>query len=186
MTHVSDRYARERGEDNRGGRPTLYTRELADSVLALIVVEAMSLTAACEAVCVKKGTFLGWVVDDIDGLFNRYQRSKKIRAWARIEEIGDIADDGSNDWMEQEDKKGNISIVLNREHVARSELRVKTRQWEASKILRNEFGDKLEIGGELALKLKGAREQLAGLLGGEDPEGGTPGAPESTGEGGQT
>jgi hypothetical protein len=74
-------------------------------------------------------------------------------AYARAREIGyehwadesvEIADNAANDWMERVRKDGEIETVLNREHVARSELRINTRKWMLSKMLPKKFGDRIE------------------------------------------
>ncbi|WP_074633943.1 hypothetical protein [Nitrosospira multiformis] len=46
----------------------------------------------------------------------------------------DIADDGSNDWMESHDPE-NRGWQFNGEHVQRSRLRVETRKWFLSKLM---------------------------------------------------
>jgi hypothetical protein len=61
------------------------------------------------------------------------------------EEILDIADDGSNDWMEKLDKDGkSVGWAVNGEAVQRSKLRVDARKWIASKLKPKKYGDKLD------------------------------------------
>jgi hypothetical protein len=70
-----------------------------------------------------------------------------MEAWA--DEIVDICDDASNDWMERnngDDKES--SWVLNGEHVQRSRLRIDTRKWLLSKLKPEKYGDKLQHGGD--------------------------------------
>ena len=57
-----------------------------------------------------------------------------------FEEILDIADDGSNDYMET---KGGYKI--NSESIARSRLRIDARKWIMSKMQPKKYGDKLEL-----------------------------------------
>ncbi len=58
----------------------------------------------------------------------QYVRAKEEGAEAIAEELFDIADDGTNDWMEKLDKDGEaIGYQLNGEHVQRSKLRIDTR-----------------------------------------------------------
>lgn len=54
------------------------------------------------------------------------------------DEIIEIADDGSNDWMEREGK-----AAPNGEMVNRSRLRVDTRKWLMSKMAPKKYGDKM-------------------------------------------
>lgn len=51
------------------------------------------------------------------------------------DELLDIADDGTNDWMLRNDDGENVSYSLNGEHVQRSRLRVDTRKWLLSKLI---------------------------------------------------
>jgi hypothetical protein len=46
---------------------------------------------------------------------------------AIAEEILDIADDASNDWMQRKRQNGTVDIVLDSDHVQRSKLRIETR-----------------------------------------------------------
>lgn len=64
------------------------------------------------------------------------------------DEVIDISDDGSNDWMERnhgEDKQSTWTI--NGEHVQRSRLRVDTRKWLLSKLKPERYGDRVEHSG---------------------------------------
>jgi hypothetical protein len=61
------------------------------------------------------------------------------------EEIIEISDDGSNDWMEQETKNGNLITVPDHEHIARSRLRVDSRKWLLSKMRPDKYGDKTAL-----------------------------------------
>ncbi|EDT6018112.1 DNA packaging protein, partial [Salmonella enterica subsp. enterica] len=64
---------------------------------------------------------------------------------AIAEELFDIADDGTNDWMEKLDKDGEaIGYQLNGEHVQRSKLRIDTRKWYLSKIMPKKYGDRIQ------------------------------------------
>lgn len=65
-------------------------------------------------------------------------------AWA--DEALEIADNGSNDWMADNDPD-NPGYKLNGEHVQRSKLRVETRKWYAGRMNPKTYGDKLAVGG---------------------------------------
>jgi hypothetical protein len=70
-------------------------------------------------------------------------REALLEHWA--EEINEIADDGSNDWMQRELANGRIVTVVDDEHISRSRLRVDTRKWLLSKLLPKRFGDSTEV-----------------------------------------
>lgn len=58
----------------------------------------------------------------------------------------DIADDGSNDWMERKNADGeNIGWQENGEALRRSALRVSTRQWIAEKLKPKKYGNKVAL-----------------------------------------
>lgn len=60
------------------------------------------------------------------------------------DEVIDISDDGSNDWMEKFSKEGEaIGWTINGEHVQRSKLRVDTRKWLLSKCLPKIYGERV-------------------------------------------
>ena len=89
--------------------------------------------------CVK--TVFNWFGSHPEFL-QQYARAKEESADALAEEILDIADDGSNDWMIRHDKDGEEGWQLNGEHVQRSRLRVDSRKWIASKLKPKKYGDK--------------------------------------------
>ena len=75
----------------------------------------------------------------------QYAQAKEESADALVEDILDIADDGTNDWMEMKDKEGAIEgWRQNGEALQRSRLRVDTRKWIASKLKAKKYGDKVE------------------------------------------
>jgi len=74
----------------------------------------------------------------------QYARAKEESADALFEELLEIADDGTNDWMERQNAEGeNIGWQLNGEHVQRSRLRLDTRKWALSKLKPKKYGDRI-------------------------------------------
>nr|WP_321525159.1 terminase small subunit protein [uncultured Cohaesibacter sp.] len=69
-----------------------------------------------------------------------YQFACDIRLETRLDEIIDIADDGTNDWMERQTSSGDTVTVVDHEHIQRSKLRIEARQWEASKLKPKKYG----------------------------------------------
>lgn len=62
------------------------------------------------------------------------------------EEILEISDDGTNDWMKR--KVGDEVIdVVDHEHIQRSKLRVDSRKWLMSKIAPKRYGEKVAVTG---------------------------------------
>lgn len=75
---------------------------------------------------------------------DQYVKAKAESADALVEEIIDIADSGSNDWMENNDPN-NPGYRVNGEHIQRSRLRVDSRKWIASKLKPKKYGEKLDM-----------------------------------------
>jgi hypothetical protein len=67
---------------------------------------------------------------------------------AMADELLDIADDGSNDWMERETRAG-IVIQLNSEAVQRSKLRLEARQWLLERLRRELYGKSEHVTGDV-------------------------------------
>lgn len=81
-----------------------------------------------------------------EGFLNQYKAAKEEQADAMAEEMLDIADDGTNDWMEVRDSEGaTIGYKVNGEHVQRSRLRIDTRKWLASKLKPKKYSEKLDM-----------------------------------------
>lgn len=92
-------------------------------------------------------SIMSWIGADTV-LLEKYTRAKEAQADFMADEILDIADDGTNDWMERHDKEGeNVGYQINGEHVQRSRLRIESRKWLASKLKPKKYGDKLAVGG---------------------------------------
>lgn len=77
---------------------------------------------------------------------DQYARAKEESADTHADDILEISDDGSNDWMERH-AKDSPGWVVNGEHIQRSRLRVEARKWIASKLKPKKYGDKVAIGG---------------------------------------
>lgn len=125
------------------GRPSDFTPELADRICAEIS-QGFSLRTICKAddmPCV--ATIFNWFRKH-PTFVEQYARAKDEQADSLVEEILDIADDGSNDWMERTGKDGeSVGWQLNGEHVQRSKLRVDSRKWIASKLKPKKYGERI-------------------------------------------
>ena len=87
------------------------------------------------------GTFLRWVSED-EKLSEHYARAMEIRADIMFEEMLEIADDGSNDFMTI--TKGDKEYeVENKEWVNRSKLRVDARKWILARMTPKKYSERL-------------------------------------------
>lgn len=125
------------------GRPSTYTQEIADEICA-VLAEGKSLRTVCRAdhlPCV--ATVFNWFRSK-EGFLEQYTRAKEESADALTEEMVDIADDGTNDWMaSHSDEEGALRYQINGEHIQRSRLRIETRKWLSSKLKPKKYGDKI-------------------------------------------
>jgi hypothetical protein len=78
------------------------------------------------------------------GFLEQYEKAKQESTDAMAEDILDIADDGTNDYMENEDGK----TQYNGDSVQRARLRVDTRKWLMAKMKPKKYGEKLELSGD--------------------------------------
>lgn len=130
-------------ETNPVGRPSDYTQELADKICAKLA-QGESLRTVCkEEEMPSVVTVFSWMRKHEEFL-NQYTRAKEESADALSDEMLDIADDGSNDWMEVH-KGGYTATLVDQEAVQRSKLRVETRKWIASKLKPKKYGDKVDV-----------------------------------------
>lgn len=90
-----------------------------------------------------KMTVLRWLLVH-DAFRSQYARARELQADVLFEDALEIADNGTNDWMSQNDPD-NPGYRMNGEHVQRSRLRVDTRKWAASKLAPKKYADKLDI-----------------------------------------
>lgn len=85
-----------------------------------------------------------WALDPSHPFSTLYTRARELGYHKMADDLCDIADDGSNDWIERETRNGTITVI-DKEVVDRSKLRVETRKWLLSKALPKVYGDKQEI-----------------------------------------
>ena len=127
------------------GRPDIYTKELASKVCAEIVQGRSLRTIGSMEGMPSVSCIFTWF-DKYPEFKEQYARAKEEQADAFAEEILDISDDGTNDWMENFDKEGNaIGWKVNGESIQRSKLRVDSRKWLMSKFKVKKYGDSQTI-----------------------------------------
>jgi hypothetical protein len=131
------------------GRPSEFTQEIADAICERLA-DAQSLRSIClDDAMPSQATVFRWLADDRYVSFReQYTRARDAQADAIFDEILDIADDGSNDWMEREREDGSKFEVLNAEHVQRSRLRIDARKWMAGKLAPKKYGEKTLLGSD--------------------------------------
>lgn len=128
-------------EKNRGGRPSKFTLELAEKICERLAQGESLRSIGRDESMPADSTMRRWLVSD-DAEFKEFQaqyaRARDVGLDAMVDEILDIAHDGSNDWMKREGKE-----IVDHEHISRSRLRIDTLKWYASKLAPKRYGDRL-------------------------------------------
>jgi hypothetical protein len=121
---------------------SIYTQEIADEILVRLA-EGESLRAICRDLHMPdKATVLRWLQSN-EEFRDQYARARELQAEGQADELLDIADDGTNDWVNRETRDGGTIRVLDGEHVQRSKLRVDARKWIAARLLPKRYGDRI-------------------------------------------
>jgi hypothetical protein len=156
------RQIKKRKAPRKMGRPTKYSKKLADLICAELS-EGKSLRSVCasEKMPTVK-TIFNWFRTYPDFL-QQYARAKEASADALAEDMLDIADDGTNDFVEVQTKNG-LKVLFEKEAVQRSKLRVDTRKWLASKLKPKKYGDKLDLTTDGEKIIKESPDGLATVL----------------------
>ena len=78
----------------------------------------------------------------------QYTRARELQSDCFVDEIPDIADDGANDYM-MDNNPDNPGYRENGESIRRSQLRIDARKWTAGKMRPKKYSDKFmqEISG---------------------------------------
>lgn len=138
---------------NKGGRPTKYNDKLAAEICERLSV-GESLHSICDDDHIpSRQVVLGWAMDKSHKFYDQYAHARKLQAENMANEIMDIADDGRNDFVERVNRRGEVEIVADHEHINRSRLRVDARKWIASRLLPKVYGDRqhVEIEGTVSM-----------------------------------
>jgi hypothetical protein len=124
------------------GRPSKFTQELADKICETIATSSKGLRAICAENKIDVSSLMKWLKENKE-FSEQYARAKELQADYLVEEILEIVDDGSNDFMTI--TKGNESYnVEDREVTSRSKIRYDARKWIASKLAPKKYGDKTQ------------------------------------------
>ena len=148
----------------KNGRPSKYTNKLADKICQMIA-QGQSVRSICSKKdMISMQTFFRWLREN-DKFREQYAHACEERSCVHAEEIIEIADDATNDYMEQHDESDELTgYKLNGENIQRSRLRIDTRKWLMSKLNPKVYGDKLDMttnGNDIGVSLSASQaEQL--------------------------
>lgn len=99
------------------------------------VSEGVSLTDICnQANMPSRSIILKWLSEN-QSFQTMYTAARRLAAELMLEETIRIADDASGDWVERENKQGEMERVMDKDNVMRSRLRVEARRWAVDKYI---------------------------------------------------
>ncbi len=127
------------------GRPTSFTEATGTEICSRIA-SGESLRNICLSDHMPdKATVFRWLLNmkpEYDNFRDQYAQARHMQAEGLADEIMEIADDGTNDYVLANSEEGDLCRV-NPEAIGRSRLRVDTRKWYLSKVIPR-FKDKPE------------------------------------------
>lgn len=120
----------------------MYTQATADAICKRLA-EGESLRAICRSIDIPESTVRNWEMSH-EQFAAQSARAREIGCHSMADEMLEIADDGTNDWMKRAESKGG-GYEVNGEHIQRSRLRIDTRMRLLGKWLPKVYGDKTDV-----------------------------------------
>jgi len=134
----------ETAQPSLGGRPSIFSEEIADTI-CLALAEGMSLRTICSLDGMPSRTTVFQWLRDMPAFRTKYTQARDDQAETMVDECADIVDDGTNDFMERRNSRGELEIAYNGDSVQRSRLRVEHRRWYAERLLPKKYGTKQNV-----------------------------------------
>lgn len=125
------------------GRPSDYGPEIAGDICDRLA-SGQTLREICRGDAMPDQTTVYRWIRVHDEFRNQYALAREAQADTWADEILEISDDGSNDWMERNHGDNDPVEVANHEHISRSKLRVEARKWLMGKAAPKKYGDRIE------------------------------------------
>lgn len=124
------------------GRPSIFTQEIADTICERLMHGETLRQIVLDEAMPHRATVHRWLATN-ETFRDQYAQAREYQADTIFDEMFDIADDGTNDWMLRKQGEDDIEVV-NHEHIQRSRLRIDTRKWALSRMAPKKYGDKIE------------------------------------------
>lgn len=143
---------------NKGGRPSLYSDELTDTICRRLVCgkdpqwpEPESLVSICRDDGMPDySTVMDWLIRHPE-FAEKYTRAKELQQQTREEEIIAIADNATDDigFLVSDDAEGEgAKAFIKHSAIQRARLQIDTRKWVMGKNAPKKYGDKVQVGGD--------------------------------------
>lgn len=131
------------------GRPTNYTPRIATAICEQIA-NGVSLRQICtKSEMPDKSTVLRWLVRP--DFRDQYAQAREAQADYWADEIVEISDDSTNDYVEREREDGTTFEAVDHEHIQRSRLRVDTRKWLMARMAPKKYSERIISDGTVNL-----------------------------------
>ena len=129
-----------------------------DEAVAAEVCERLSQGESLRAISEDKAmpserTVYRWLAAE-PTFWQLYARAREAQMDKWADDIVEIADDATNDYMERIGKGGAVERVVDPETVQRSKLRLDARKWLMSKLASRRYGDKVSIDLDANMKVE--------------------------------
>lgn len=126
--------------DSVMGRPTIYSDELAQTICECLMI-GMSLRKICELDDMPAiSTVMQWLASKKSDFMEQYAHARQVQAEYLLDELIDIADDSSRDYVIVDGQER-----LDQEHIQRAKLRIDTRKWNIEKLAPKKYGAKQQL-----------------------------------------
>lgn len=130
------------GKPKQGGRPSSYTPEVGDQICQWMA-EGESLRSVCRRESMPSmSTVMRWAASN-ETFREQYARARDVLLEHWAEDIVEISDDGSRDYVAAGAEDGGVRV--DHDHIARSKLRVDSRKWLLSKLAPKKYGDRTAV-----------------------------------------
>jgi len=120
------------------GRPSKYSDALIEAICGRIAGGESLVKICLDPHMPSRSSVILWLTKH-EGFSVRYACAREAQADYLLEELVQIADDGSNDTYTSEDGRE----ITNQDVIARSRLRVDARKWVIAKLSPKKYGDKI-------------------------------------------
>jgi hypothetical protein len=150
------------------GRPTLYIEALGKEICSRLA-EGESLRSICrDPHMPPRRTVRRWAEDESHPFARQYALAREIGYHELADEIIEIADDATNDYVLRANEQG-AQVVVDHDNISRSRLRVDARKWILSKRLPKIYGDKIRHTGDGGDPVRMSLEAFLDKMDGKTP-----------------
>lgn len=122
-----------------------FNQDIADEICERLIM-GESLRSICKDSHIPDAVTISKWLANTPAFVTQYASAREAYADAEFEKIQEIADDGTNDYIERLNHNGAVpGWEVNGEAIARSRLRIDAIKWRVGKLRPKKYGEKLEV-----------------------------------------